>query len=187
MKNLLVLLFLILVNLPAIGQTVKFKKVALSDSAAMAVEMGNLAKDYLHQSKLENVEIGPKDLYKIQMLAGNYEASLKTIELLRKSSRIERNHPSYIQYELFSKAKMKQFNSGIKFQEAYQSLFRTYLVNCNDEQVYSVNIIFTTYDGVTQYTNRFETNYKNIPDTSLLLDDALALLNSYFLYYIYIM
>lgn len=184
MKKIVIALFFT-IQLTAFGQSLKFKKVALLDSTTITIEMENLAKAYLHQYELKNLKIGAEDLFRIQLLAGNYEASIKTIDLLRKSSEIKKEHPLYIQYEIFSKAKIKQFKSGISFKDSYQSLFRTYSRNCDDENAYTANFIFTTYDAVAQFKNSFETNYKNVSGISVSFSEALTLLKSYYLYHIY--
>ncbi|MCF8272686.1 MAG: CocE/NonD family hydrolase [Flavobacteriaceae bacterium] len=185
MNKLLVVLFLIFSNLAVVGQSLKFEKVDLSDTTTLVTEMKKLAKDYLHQYELKNLEIESQDLFGIQILAGNFEASIKTIYLLRKVSEVKEEHPSYIQYEIFSEAKVKQLKSGIAFKDSYQSLFRNYLMNCDDKKAYTANFIFTTYDAVAQFTNHFESNYKNVSGTSISFGEALTLLQSYFLYHIY--
>jgi putative CocE/NonD family hydrolase len=185
MKKLVAILFLVFINLPVLAQELKFKKVALSDATTLNMEMQKLAKEYFKQNKVRDLKIEANDLYMIEILAGNYEASIKTIQSLRKNSELNNGHPRYIQYELFSKAKIKQLSSGDAFSNAYESVFKTYIANCNDEQAYSANIVFTTYDAVAQFTNGFETSYKNISDTSLPFDEALLLLKSYFLYHVY--
>ncbi len=185
MKKLMSLLFLVLINLSVTGQELAFHKVALSDSTALNISLQDLAKAYLQQSKTEDLEIEANDRYKVEILAGDYEASIKTIALLRENSELNHGHQRYIPFELFSKTKMTQLTSSAGFQEAYQSVFKGYLANCNDEQAYSANIVFTTYDAVAQFTNDFEAEYNKITVNSIDTDQALALLKSYFLYDIY--
>ena len=185
MKKLPAILFLVILNLSLIAQELKYEKVALSETASLAISIQNLAKDYLQQSKTDVLKIEANDRYMIEILAGDYKASIQTIESLRKNSALNNGHPGYIPYELFSKAKIKQLESGEAFGDAYRSVFKAYLVNCNDEQAYSAYIVFTTYDAVAQFTNRFETRYNNISDVYLSFDKALALLKSYFLYHVY--
>jgi putative CocE/NonD family hydrolase len=185
MKKLVAILFLVFINLPLLAQELKFEKVARSDSETLALAIQQLAKEYLKLNKAGRLEIEPNDLYIIEILAGDYKASIKTIQSLRKNSATNNGHPGYIPYELFSKAKIKQMVSKASFSEAYAAVFKTYLANCNDEQSYSATIVFTTYDAVAQFTNDFETKYKNITGSSLLFDEALILLKSYFLYHVF--
>ncbi len=185
MKKLLAFLFLVIVNLSVIGQNLKFEKVALSDSASMALSIQNLAKDYLQQSKTGVLKIEAIDRYMIEILAGDYEASIQTIESLRKNSELNHGHPGYIPYELFAKAKIKQSVSVLGFNDAYHSVFKAYLVNCNNEQAYSADIVFTTYDAVAQFTNWFENSYLEVSEPNITFEQASNLLKSYFLYSVY--
>ena len=185
MKQLFELLIIAVINLPMSGQELKIEKPALTDTAAVALEMQNLATDFLQLSQTDSLNIEANDLYMIDILAGNYEASIKTIQSLRENSLLNQGHPSYMPYELFSKAKMAQLASDEGFNEAYQSVFKAYLGHCNDEQAYTANIVFTTYDAVAQFTKNFETHYNTISDTSMNLDQARELLKSYFLYDVY--
>tara|TARA_R110002167_G_scaffold152197_9_gene346126 strand:+ start:3236 stop:5494 length:2259 start_codon:yes stop_codon:yes gene_type:complete len=185
MKKLIALLFLVLINLPAKGQELTYEKAALSDPESLALGMQRLAKDYLRHSKIRALKIEAHDRYMIEILAGDYKTSIKTIQSLRKNSALNNGHPGYIPYELFSKAKIKQLATGNAFSDAYESVFKAYIANCNDEQAYSAHIVFTTYDAVAQFTDGFETNYKNISDASITFDEALVFLKSYLLYHIF--
>jgi len=185
MKKLLAFLFLVIVNLSVTGQNLKFEKVALSDSASLAISIQNLAKDYLQQRKTGVLKIEANDRYMIEILAGDYKASIQTIESLRKNSELNNRHPGYISYELYSKAKMMQSASVLDFNNAYQSVFKAYIANCNDEQAYSANIVFTTYDAVAQFTNWFKNSYLEVSEPNITFEQALNLLKSYFLYSVY--
>jgi len=185
MKKLPIVLFLVLFNLPAIGQELKFEKTALSDSATLALNIKNLAKGYLKKKQIEDLTIDPNDLYKIEILAGNYEASMNTIQSLRGNPDNQNGHQAYIQFELFAKAKLKQLKSGKIFNEVYKMTFRDYLMSCSDEKAYSINIFFTTYDAVAQFTKGFEDNYNNVSEQFITADESINLLKSYFLYHVY--
>ncbi len=185
MKKLVAILLLGVIHLPLLAQELKFEKGARSNSETLAIEMHQLAKEYLKLNNAGRLEIEPKDLYMIEILAGNYKASIKTIQSLRKNSAMNNGHPGYIPFELFSKAKIKQMATKATFNDTYASVFKTYLANCNDEQAYSATYVFTTYDAVGQFTNDFETKYKNISGTSLSVAEAFVLLKSYFLYHVF--
>ncbi len=185
MNKFLTILFLVFINLPTRGQELKVEKVGLSDKVSLEIEMQNLAKNYLKHSQIEDHNIEPNNLYRFEILAGKYEASLMTLSSLSANVENEKKHKPYIQYEIFSKARIEQLKSGIDFKAAYKSAFKDYLISCNDEKAYSVNLIFTTYDALKQFTENFETNYNNISKSSITLDQAKGLLNSYFLYHVY--
>ncbi|MCF8430789.1 MAG: hypothetical protein K9G34_02530, partial [Melioribacteraceae bacterium] len=147
--------------------------------------MRSLAKDFLLKSEESENTVDGNDLFRIEMLAEKYPASIKTIQSLRKGLTTEQNLPQFIQYETYAKAKIKQLDSGSSFIEAYSSVFLDYLQTCSDEQAYSINLSFTTYDGVAQFTNRFNTNYEKLDAGNISFEQALALLKDYFLYYVY--
>jgi putative CocE/NonD family hydrolase len=185
MKNSFLLLFLITVSLTSFGQELPFKKVVLSDSVAVLNQMQQLAKDYLQQSKTKDFVIEANNLYLIEILAGNYKASITTIQSLRGNRDNQKAHQAYIQYELFAKAKSKQLKSDKIFNEVYKMIFRDYLMSCSDEKAYSTNIFFTTYDAVAQFTNGFEDNYNNVSEQFITAEESMNLLKSYFFYHVY--
>ena len=185
MKQLFELLIIALINLSMVGQELQIDKPALTDTIAVAQEMETLAKAYLQQSQTAALEIEAHDRYMIEIVAGDYDAAIKTIESLREDSDLNHGHPGYMPYELFSKAKITQLESVITFKDAYQSVFNGYIANCNDEQAYSANIVFTTYDAVAQFTKSFETQYHAISGTSINMEHGRTLIKSYFLYHVY--
>ena len=184
MKQLFELLIIALINLPMVGQELKFERPALKDTAAVALEMEHLATDFLQQSQTGALNGEISDLYMFEILAGEYETSIETMETLNGSIESQKKHQPYIQYELYAKAKIRQASSGIDFKAAFRSEFSAYLKSCNDEKAYAATTIFTTYDAVAQYTQNFETNYKSITETLMDIEQARKLLKSYFLYHV---
>lgn len=185
MKKLITILFFGVISLSAKGQTLPFEKVALSDSVAVEVAIKNLAQAYLSYVTSENLSLALGEQFKFEILAGRYTAAIETIETIREGSNQDGNHPAFMQYELFSRAKIKQLGSGQDFGGAYRSVFRNYLKNCEDIKAASVTVSFTTYDAVVQFTGAFTSRYQDAPPSALLLDEAVALLKSYFLYHVY--
>ena len=184
MKKLFELVFIALINLSMSGQELALQKPALTDTEAVALKLHHLAKDYLQQSRTSGLDIDPYDLYQFEILAGKYGAALETIEGLRVGVDNEKDHKPYIQYELYTRAKIQQDSSAIDFQSAYRSVFREYLKSCNDEKAYSATTVFTTYDEVAQYTRDFEGNYQAISQGSINRGQSEVLLRSYFLYHV---
>lgn len=185
MKPFITTLFLVFFHWHVVAQELKFDKAAAPDSAALTLSMQNLAKEYLLQSKSKNFKISTNDRFKIEILASDYQTSVQTIQSLRKTSKLNFGHPHYIPYELFAKAKIEQLKTGLTFNNAYQTVFKTYIANCNDQMAYSANIVFTTYDAVAQFTYRFRMNYENISTSTISYSQALTLLKTYFLYYLF--
>ena len=167
------------------AQDLKFEKVSFTDSIQLSINMHNLAKDFLLNREAYKNEIEEKDLFRIQILTKEYQSSIKTIQSLRKEKNKVNEHPQFIQYQTYAEAKAKQLDSNMSFIDAYSSVFDDYLKNCSNEMAYSVNLIFTTYDGVSHFTNQFKTNYENLNSGNISFEQGLALLKNYFLYKIY--
>ena len=185
MKNLLILLILVTLSITLKGQSIKFEKATLSDNVSLAKEMQNLAKDYLRQSQIKGLNIGPNNLYLIEILEGEYERAIKTIRATREVVSVQNGHPDKIAYELFAKSKIEQSAKQIPFETAYQKILSDYLENCSDEQLSSVNIVLTTYDRVAQFTNQFKENYGKASEPKLTQEETLTLLRSYFFYQVF--
>ena len=185
MKNLLILLILVSVSITLQGQSMKFKKTALSDTVSLTNEMQDLAKAYLQQSQIKGLIIEPNSLYIIEILAGKYEQAIKTIQSIREVVSVKKDHPDKIPYELFAKAKLEQSEKQTSFKTAYQKVLSDYLKNCSDTQLYSVNIVLTTYDRVSQFTNQFKEHYDKASEPGITREEALTLLRSYFFYQVF--
>ncbi|MCA0931746.1 CocE/NonD family hydrolase [Lutimonas saemankumensis] len=185
MKKLFELLFVALINLTVTGQELHIDKPALSDTAAVALEMQDLAKEYIKQSQAQDLDIVPYHRYQFEILAGQYEASIKTIQSLRVDADLNYGHPQYMPFELFSRAKIEESVSGKGFNASYGQVFQNYLEACNDELAHSAHIVFTTYDEVAQFTRSFESNYNELAGKPMDLEQARTLLRSYFLYHVY--
>lgn len=179
-KPLIVLFFIIFTQL-IVAQGLAFEKIEVSDSTALSIKMQELAQAYLESEQ----EINSKDLFRIEILAGDYKSSIKTIKSLREKKSDVKNHLRFIQYESFAKAKIKQSDSDLSFKDSYQSVFKDYLLSCNDEIAFSTNLVFTTYDGVKQFTSSFKTAYENLKESRITFEQALNILKSYFIYTVY--
>lgn len=167
------------------GQSIKFEKVDISDTLSLKMEMQNLAKDYLQQSQSKGLKIAPDHLYIIEILAGNYERAIRTIQSTREVGSVQKDHPNEIPYELYANAKIEQSENQTSFEAAYQKVLSDYLKNSSDKQLSSVNIVLTTYDQVSQFTNQFKENYENAPEPLLTMEEAFKLFRSYFLFQVF--
>ncbi len=185
MKNLLILLILVNLSITLKGQSIKFEKAAFSDTVSLTKAMQNLATDYLKQSKIRGLKIESNDLFLIEILAGQYERAIQTIQSTRKDVSVQNGHPDKLPYELFAMAKIEESAKQIPFETTYRKVLSDYLQNCSDQQLSSVNIVLTTYDQVAQFTNRFKENYDKASAPGITQEEALTLLRSYFLYQVF--
>jgi len=185
MKNLLIVLILITASLTLKGQPIKFDKAPLSDTVLLDRNMQILAKEYLQQSQIKGMDIEPNNLYQVEILAGQYKRAIKTIQSSREGVSIQNGHPDKLPFELFAQAKIAQSAEQIAFKTAYRKVLAAYLQNCTDQQLFSVNIVLTTYDQVAQFTNRFKELYNQASAPALTPEEAFTLLQSYFLYQVF--
>lgn len=185
MKNLLLILLLVTANITLKGQSIKFEKAAFSDTVSLSVKMQNLANDYLQQSQVEGLKIGPNNLYLIEILTGRYEQAIKTIQVAREGVSGQRDHADKLPYELYARAKLAQTENHLPFETTYREVLSDYLQNCSDQQLYSVNIVLTTYDRVATFTRQFKENYDQVSPSEITQDEALTLLRSYFFYQVF--
>jgi len=86
------------------AQELQFEKVSLTDSIQLPTNMQNLAKDFLLKSEKYKNEIEKKDLFRIEILAEEYQSSIKTIRSLRKEKKRANEHPQFIQYQTYQTA-----------------------------------------------------------------------------------
>ena len=185
MKQLLTLFCTLVFSLTVTSQSFNLKKEDIADSSALEISMGKLAQNYLSYIIFEGIDIESIEQFRFQILAGQYEESIKTIDSFRGDDAHKDEHPVFIQYELYARAKMNQKVTGNSFEKSYREVFRNYLKNCDDTKASNIVISFTTYDAVAQFTSEFKDKYTNTPDGPIDSDMAAALLKSYFLYNIY--
>ena len=165
-----------------LAQDLTLKKAAISDSITIAANMQALAKEFLFKQDKYEDKIENKDLFRIEILASNYQSAIKLIQSLRVD-KTTGDHPRFITYEIFAKAKIEQIYSGHSFKESYGSVFSNYLQDCSDSQAYSAGLTFTTYDNVAQFSNSFKNLHDELQEGLISFDEALNLLKSYFLYH----
>lgn len=185
MKKIWLFLSFVSVSLIMRGQSINFEKAEISDTISLRNNMQKLAEDYFQQSQKHHIKIEPNDIFWIEILAEKYDSALVTMKSARSSDNYFNGHPNKISYELFAKAKIEQSKRHNSFEKAYKNLFSDYLKNCTDSQLYSANIVFTTYDQVAQFTNQFLENYKNVSEPSITRQEAFNLLRSYFNYLVF--
>ena len=169
MKKSFLLLFLIATNLNSFGQELKFDKVALSDSTELANQMQQLAAACVKQ------KISELDVFKFQIVSGNYKQAIATIEKrIENTAKEERVYLDF--YQQFAKAKLSS-----NFKATFRHLYRSYLINSNDIQVLDIDHTLITRDGTDYFISDFDAMYKNITTDSILMHTVQNLVNKYFL------
>lgn len=173
MKKSFLLLFLIAINLTSFGQELKFEKVASSDSTALANQMQQLAKAF-PQQKSSGI-----DLFKLQIVSGNYKQAIATIEkIVQKTPKEESIYLDF--YQQFAKAKLSS-----NFKETFRQLYKSYLINSDDIHVIDIDNTLIARDGTDYFISNFNTTYENITSEKISIEAAQNLINKYFLRAVY--
>src|ERR687886_749121 len=122
------LLFLgIIIFTQASAQQLSFNKTAAADEAELSKAMPGLARQIIAGYKEGDREKYLNNLFRLQMLAGNYAEAIHSIKSLRDVPAA--NDPVYrnatnLQYEIFANAKLAQAASNLSFVEAFKQAFR---------------------------------------------------------------
>ncbi|WP_304236558.1 CocE/NonD family hydrolase [Jiulongibacter sediminis] len=176
MKKIILIAILLAFSLPCRSQLFDFEKTAWPDSSGVQTSIKKLAQNVL------KVEIAEPDRFQVELLAGEYAASLKSLQAV--SSNME-NEAALLPYELFAEAQQLKASEGLSFENAYQNVLRNYLSKCSDTEAAKITIRLTTYDAVAQFTAEFEDLYKEAPTGQIGIDEAVRLLKSAFRFQVF--
>jgi len=169
----IVIAFFLTIHLISFGQELRFKKVVLSDSIALANQMQQLATSCIQQ------KLSALDLIKVQIISGNYKDAIATIE--KKIKETPEEERVYLDlYHLFSKAKLSP-----NFKETFIKLYEKYVVNSDDFHVLNLDDTLISRDGTDYFISDFKNTYENITSETILMETAQNLVNKYFLKAVY--
>tara|TARA_R110002072_G_scaffold261323_3_gene420102 strand:+ start:535 stop:2718 length:2184 start_codon:yes stop_codon:yes gene_type:complete len=151
------------------GQELPFKKVKLSDSEALTKQMQQLAAlcDIQNLSEL--------DLFKFQLIRGNYKDALVTFKKRIKKTPIDQRQYLDI-YMHYVEAKFSE-----NFKESFRKSYRKYLDNSNDTQVINLDKALVIRDPTDYYISNFKNTYNAIKSKNISQSTAKNLVKKYFL------
>ena len=182
------LLFLgIIIFTQASAQQLSFNKTAAADEAELSKAMPGLARQIIAGYKEGDREKYLNNLFRLQMLAGNYAEAIHSIKSLRDVPAA--NDPVYrnatnLQYEIFANAKLAQAASNLSFVEAFKQAFREAFAKLDDKTAFRISGAFT-YD-LTNGQNELKKLLDGLKDTNFIeLKDALTLVQTYQPYQVY--
>jgi len=186
--KMLCLMFLgVMVIAQASAQQLDFDKLAADDDVELSKAMAGLAKQVIAKYKEEDREKYLDNLFRLQMIAGNYAGSNATLKSLRKI--LKASDPIYanatnLQFEIFSNAKLRQAAGNISFEDAFRESFRDAYGKLDDKTAFRVSKSFI-YD-LTRAQNDFRKSLDQQKDKrSIELKDALGLAQMYQPYRVY--
>ena len=173
MKKSFLLLFLIVINLTSFGQELKFEKVALSDSIALANQMQQLAV------LCDTQNLSELDLFKFQLIRGEYKEALVTIKKrLKETPKEERIYLDL--YLHYVEAKLSN-----TFKETFKDSYKNYLIESDDFHVINLNKTIILRDGTDYFISNFNDTYKSITANEISNVTAQDLIKKYFLSTVY--
>ena len=185
MKTFKIIFLLLWMSILTNAQSLRFMKTSDLKPLLLEEEMSALALSYLAYEEEVNQLEAEDILWKFYVLSGRYQEAIEGIIENRASSDLVSGHPVNVQYELFCRAKIKQAEEAVSFEDAYRSVFSSYLGNCDDISASNCIVRFTTYDAVEQFTRDFKTLYSQTAEGQISLESAKELLSAYFLFHIY--
>jgi uncharacterized protein len=124
------LLFLALICLAvgsgAAAQELSFPEAAVGDAAALSKAMPELAQQVMAVYKEGDRDKYLDNLFRLQMVAGNYADALSTIASLRESLRVKHEGRAEwinVQYEIYARAMARKDGEKAPFNDAFQQSF----------------------------------------------------------------
>jgi len=188
MRKMLGLVFLCLIGISqASAQQIDFNKAAATDPAELAKAMPGLAKEIIAKYKDETPETYLNNLFRLQMIAEQYTEANATIRSLRELLKVNDPayaHVTYMQYELFSDAKIIQDATSLSFTEAFQGAFQHVNNKLSDKDAYRVSSSLI-YD-LPRSQNDLQATLDKLKDKdSLTLNEAIELARKYLPYSVY--
>lgn len=169
MKKLVLILFLTALSIASFGQEIPFKKVELSDSIALANQMQQLAV------LCETQNLSELDVFKVQVIRGNYKTALVTFKKRIKGAPIHQR-PYLDIYMHYAEAKL-----STNFKDVFKNSYRKYVENSGDIQVINLDKALILRDPTDYYVSSFNNAYSNIKSEKISQATAKDLVKKYFL------
>jgi hypothetical protein len=164
------------------AQQFDFPEAAVSDPSALSNAMPALAKQVLATYKDEERGVYLDNLFRLQIVAGQYKDALGSLGLLRELLRA--NHPARaawvnFQYEIYARAKAKQNADNQPWEEAYKQSFRD-LVGPMDDRASA--LLIRALRGANQFLMKRDLEddlVRQKDKNAVSLVDALKLIRDY--------
>ena len=186
--KILCLVFLgVMLTTQASAQQLDFSKLAASDDVELSKVMPTLAKQIIANYKEEDRQRYLNNLFRLQLIAGDYATAKDTIKLLRGILRVSdpaNANSIYTQYEIFSDAKLRQAAGNTSFEEAFKQSFRNIFGKLSDKDAYIASTSFAS--DLTRLQNDLQKLLEPQKEkNSIALNDAVNLIRNYQPYYVY--
>jgi putative CocE/NonD family hydrolase len=154
---------------------------AAKDEAVLDQAMPAVAKGLMAGYKENDREVHLDNLFRLQMVAGQYAEAIRSIQSLRvlqKSLALTKVDAQTLPYEIFCNAKLKQASGGLSFTQAFQQSFREAFAIMNDWAAYRAAASFTFALPSAQSELKAMLDQRS-DKTTLAAVEALALVRTY--------
>jgi len=173
MKKSVLLIFLIANSVASFGQELPFKKLKISDSVALANQIKQLA------TVCETQNLSELDLFKFQLIRGNYSDALRIIK--KRIKETPREESVYLDLYLhYVEAILSK-----SFEETFKNSYKNYLIKSKDLYVINLEKTLILRDGTDYFISNFNDTYNNITSKEISNDVAQNLIKKYFLKTVY--
>ncbi len=158
MKKFIYLLFITIIFCNCISaQELVFPKNAIADKSKLSATMSEFAMtviaDYKGQGRDESYL---NNLFRLQMVAGDYANAVETIISFRKNYDAGSRNLPHLQYELFSNAEIKRRQSQDEFETIYRQLFKKEFSKLDNKTAFIVERQFNAD------VERFESQWQSL-------------------------
>jgi putative CocE/NonD family hydrolase len=167
-------------------QELDLPEASVKDAAALEQTVQNLAKRVFAKYRERDQEKYLDNLFRLQIVEGQYAEAIATIKSLRN---LNKGSPSYaatlyVQYEIFSNAKLTQAAGNLTFADAFQQAFRAKFQALDDKRAYAAagSLLFDLPAGLANLQASLE---RQKSKNKIALDEAIKLVGTYEAYLVY--
>jgi putative CocE/NonD family hydrolase len=162
------------------AQQIEFKQDAVTDPTELAEEMPRLAKSVLALYRESDREKYLDNLFRLQLIAGDYPSAGASLASLRELSGPTRSQSalSNVRWEIYAKALSRQVARQESFDEAFKQSFREVLAPLDNRTAFQVLYSFGTPLNFLEASLR-QTLDQQKGKATIALPDAVALVRRY--------
>jgi uncharacterized protein len=164
------------------AQQIYFPKILSKDSTEIENVMAVLAKQVISHYKESNQRNYLGNLFRLQIIAGEYADAVKSLHLLRNISKdIDPLFQEllYIQHELFAKSKQPLTNE-------FSKIFNELLLSLDDNSANHIYTAFLSRNGVEELQKDVKNSMQNLnAKDSLNITEAIALCRTFYVFQLY--
>lgn len=169
------------------AQQIYFPKI--SDNTEKEDILAVLAKQVILHYKESNQRNYLGNLFRLQIIAGEYADAVKSIHLLRNiSNDIDPLFPEllYMQHELYAKSKIKKYESKQPLNNEFTKVFNEFLAGLDDNSANHIYTAFISRNGVEELRADLKKSVQNLhTKDSINITEAINLCRTFYVFQLY--